>query len=113
MNVLRSPPSLISFLSLIYSKKILYSTRYDAAGGIWITGWVDGGGEEASNAERGLRDLREGRGEVFFLLARFFAGADLAIAGGLATFSVGFLTRFGGISNIYSAGNTSETRKFL
>ena len=80
---------------------MLYSTKYTIGGGIWAVSWVDEGGEEAPSAERGLEGLgEEGRG-VFRLLRCFFAGADLVVAGGgLAAFSVGFLTRFGGISNV-------------
>ena len=93
---------------------MLYSTIYAASGGISVAGWLDGGGEGAPSEERGLGDLGEGRGGVFCLLARFFAGADLlVVGGGLAPFSVGFLTRFEGISDIYSTGSTSESRRFL
>ena len=80
---------------------MLYSTKYIAGEGIWAVSWVNENREETPNAKKGLEGLEKGEGGVFHLLTYFFAGVDFIVArGGLAAFSVGFLTRFGGISNV-------------
>ena len=88
-----APPSSVFFLSSIRSKKMLYSTIYAAVGGIGAADWVEGGGEEVSDAEGKGEDLGREGGDGFRCLARFCTGVGLVVVGGdPAAFAVSFFT---------------------
>ena len=107
-----APLSSIFFLNSIHLKKMLYLTIYAVVGGIRAVDWVEGSGKKVSDAEGKGKDLKKEREDGFRCLAHFCIGVNFVVIGkNPIAFAVGFFIRFESILNIYSTGNTSETRK--
>ena len=90
---------------------MLYSTIYVAVKRIKAIDWVEGNKKKIFDAEGKGKNLKK-KGNDFCCLVRFCTSVNFVVVGGNpTTFAVGFFTQFESILNIYSTGNTSETRK--